>query len=257
MKRSALVVLSGGQDSVTCLFWAKQKYGKVEALSFDYGQLHVIELEAARKVAELAGVPLQVDDVSDILRGDSPLTNHTVQLEKYENHAQMTDVIGDRIEKTFVPMRNPFFLTLAANYAYCRQIRTLVTGVCGEDNANYPDCRQPFITSQQETINLALGIDDFEIVTPLMKLSKAETVKLAVEIPGAYAALAFSHTSYDGKYPPTDNNHSNILRAHGFKEADVPDPLVLRAFREGLMKALPNSENYRQELVAKFAALLH
>ena len=251
-----MVVLSGGQDSVTCLFWAKQEYGRVEALSVDYGQKHAIELKAARKVAELAGVPFEVVPVHNILRGNSPLTNPTVPLEKYENYPQMDAVIGDRVEVTFVPMRNAFFLTLAANYAFVREIRTLVTGVCGQDNANYPDCRQPFITSQQETINLALGIDDFEIVTPLMKLSKGETVKLAVEIPGAYAALAFSHTSYNGEYPPTDKNHSNVLRAHGFEEADVPDPLVLRAFREGLIKALPDSQNYRQELVAKFAALL-
>jgi 7-cyano-7-deazaguanine synthase len=254
MKRSAMVVLSGGQDSVTCLFWAKQHYGRVEALSFNYGQKHFIELEAARKVAELAGVRHEIVDVP-ILRGSSPLTNPDVELETYENYEHMDKVIGDRVEKTFVPLRNAFFLTLAANYAFVREIQTLVTGVCGEDNANYPDCRQAFITSQQETINLALGIKDFKIVTPLMKMSKAETVKLAVEIPGAYAALAFSHTSYDGKYPPTHNNHSNLLRAEGFKNADVPDPLVLRAVREGLM-ALPDIENYRQELVAKFAAML-
>jgi 7-cyano-7-deazaguanine synthase len=255
MKRSAVVVLSGGQDSVTCLFWAKQNYRKVEALSFDYGQKHAIELEAAKKVAEMAGVPHQIVDVPGVLKSSSPLTDPNAQLEKYENFEQMERVIGNRVELTFVPMRNAFFLTLAANYAFSREIRTLVTGVCGEDNANYPDCRQPFITAQQLTINLALGIEDFTIETPLMYLSKAEIVRLALDLPGAYPALMFSHTSYDGKYPPTDNNHSNVLRAHGFKEADVPDPLVLRAVREGLM-ALPDSANYRQELVAKFAALL-
>src|SRR5208283_961974 len=113
MKASALVVLSGGQDSVTCLFWAKQNYSKVEALSFNYGQKHDVELESARKAAALAGVHYEVVDVPGVLRGDSPLTNPNVELEKYKNYQHMEAVIGDRVEKTFVPMRNAFFLTLA------------------------------------------------------------------------------------------------------------------------------------------------
>lgn len=245
MGTKALVVLSGGQDSVTCLFWAVKEFGRenVEAMAVNYGQKHSIELLSARKVSALAGVAFEVVDVPGILRSSSPLTNPNVELEKYENFEQMEKTIGNRVELTFVPMRNAFFLTLAANYALSRGIRTLVTGVCGEDNANYPDCRNEFIQSQAETINLALGIEDFEIVTPLMYMTKAETVRLALETPGAYSALAYSHTSYDGKYPPTDKNHSNVLRAQGFEVAGVPDPLVVRAFIEGLME-LPTTENY-------------
>ena len=76
-----------------------------------------------------------------------------------------------------------------------------------------------------------------------MNLKKSETVKLAMELPGCYEALAWSHTSYDGTFPPTDRNHSNVLRAQGFLEADRPDPLVVRAYHEGLME-LPDTPNY-------------
>jgi 7-cyano-7-deazaguanine synthase len=248
MKPSALVVLSGGQDSVTCLYWALHQYERVEAVSVNYGQKHSIELKSAQRAAELAGVPWEVVDVPGILRGSSPLTNPAVELEKYNSFEEMEKTIGNRVELTFVPMRNAFFLTLMANIALSKGIRTLVTGVCQEDNANYPDCRQEFIDAQQKTINLALGIEDFEIVTPLMNLTKAETVTMAIETPGAYRALAYSHTSYDGTYPPTDNNHSNVLRAQGFLAAGVPDPLVLRAYHEGLMQ-LPQTMNYTEAQV--------
>ena len=79
---------------------------------------------------------------------------------------------------------------------------------------------------------------------PLIELSKADTVRLSRMLPGCWEALAYSHTSYDGKYPPTDKNHSNLLREQGFVESSFPDPLVLRAYEEGLMD-LPNTANYK------------
>lgn len=247
----ALVVLSGGQDSTTCLFWALQNFEYVEAVTFDYNQRHHIEIEAARRVATLADVPHEVIKVGPLLRGRSPLTNHDEQLETYSDYETMDKTIGDRVELTFVPMRNAFFLTLAANIAICKDIKTLVTGVCQADNANYPDCRQDFIDAQQYTINEALGLmsDDcdqkFRIQTPLMNLTKAESIDLALQIPHAYTALAFSHTAYDGQYPPVGKDHATTLRAHGFEEAGIPDPLVLRAYMEGLM-VLPTTQNYSE-----------
>ncbi len=245
----ALVILSGGQDSTTCLFAAKLQFEEVHAITFNYGQRHIIELASAKKVAELAEVAShEFIDVPYILQSTSPLVSSN-ELEKYENYAQMDKVIGDRRELTFVPMRNPLFLTIAANRAVAKDIKYIYTGVCQMDNANYDDCRQVFIDATQNYINTALGYDHREqnkeilILTPLMQLSKAETVKLAQKLPGCWEALAYSHTSYDGMYPPTDNNHSNVLRAQGFLEAGLPDPLVLRAFHEGLMQ-LPETSNY-------------
>lgn len=227
----ALVVLSGGQDSTTCLFWAKFQFKEVHAICFNYGQKHSLELESAKKVAEIANVPLEIVNVPQVLKGRSPLTNPNEQLETYTNYEEMDSIIGDRVELTFVPMRNAFFLTLATNYALEKDIYNLVTGVCQQDNANYPDCRDEFIRSQQQTINLALGLDtdEFKIYTPLMFLSKAESIKLAQTIPQAMEALAFSHTCYAGEFPPCGKCHSCVLRAQGFKEAEVNDPLIERA----------------------------
>jgi len=244
----ALVVFSGGQDSTTCLFWAKQEFDEVHAITFDYGQRHRIEIDAAVRIAKGAGVAShEVVAVPNCLISSSPLTSNA-SLEKYTDAASMDEIIGNRRELTFVPMRNALFLTIAANRAEALGIPHLVTGVCEMDNANYDDCRGVFIDATEDYINTALGHDHrgtqpITIHTPLIHLSKAQTVLLAEELPGCWEALAYSHTSYDGKYPPTDNNHANVLRAQGFEEANRPDPLVLRAHREGLM-ALPDTPNY-------------
>lgn len=241
---SALVVLSGGQDSTTCLFWAKTVFDTVHAVTFDYGQRHSIEIEAAKNVANLAGVKShQIISIPKLLRGRSPLTNPNEQLEQYENFQQMDQVIGNRVELTFVPMRNAFFLTVAANYALELDCYNLVTGVCQQDNANYPDCTEQFVRSQESTINVALGISNFQIHAPLLHMSKAQSIELAKTLDGAMNALAYSHTAYDGQYPPVGKDHATILRAQGFLEANEPDPLIVRAWREGLMD-LPKTANY-------------
>ena len=256
MTTKCLVVLSGGQDSTTCLFWAKQNFDEVHAITFDYNQRHRIEIDAARLVAQMAGVTShEIIAVPGCLISMSPLTSNN-ELEKYENFEQMDETIGNRRELTFVPMRNALFLTIAANRAEALGIPNLVTGVCQMDNANYDDCRATFIDAATEYINYALGHDHrgtqpIRIFTPLMRLTKAQTVELASSIPGCMEALAYSHTSYDGKYPPIDMNHANVLRAQGFLEADMPDPLVVRAYREGLipLPETPNYDSVRSEVV--------
>jgi 7-cyano-7-deazaguanine synthase len=252
LRKGAMVVLSGGQDSTTCLGWALKNFDRVAAVTFDYGQRHIIELEAATMVRtfyeDRTGRMIDHEIIrmgEDVFAGTSPLTNSEEQLEMYDSHEQMEGIIGDRVEKTFVPMRNALILMLAANRAVVGEYDTLVTGVCQADNANYPDCRESFVRSAETTILEALGLrgGEFRIATPLMHLTKAESIHLALELPFAYPALALSHTAYDGKYPPTGNDHASILRAHGFEVAGVPDPLVVRANRAGLME-LPTTPNY-------------
>lgn len=258
MGTKALVVLSGGQDSTTCLAWAQKCYDEVYAITFDYNQRHKIEIDAAIKIAHIIGIRShEIVTLGPILQGKSPLTDPNAPLEKYESHEQMDKIIGDRRELTFVPMRNALFLTIAANRAEVLGATDIITGVCQMDNANYDDCREVFISAAENYINTALGHDHrgtspIRLISPLMLKSKAETVKMALLLPGCYEALAYSHTSYDGTYPPTDNNHSNVLRAEGFQEAGYPDPLVLRAWYEGLMQ-LPTFSNYSRfkDLVPK------
>lgn len=251
MKRyAALVVLSGGQDSTTTLFWAKTLFEKVHAITFDYGQKHVCELLAARRIAALTNIDSHevVEVGAGLLKSTSPLVDKSAKLEQYSSFSEMDQIIGDRIEKTFVPMRNALFLVLAANRAVTLGCDTIVTGVCQQDNANYPDCRASFVASMQTTINLALGNDlhgksELSVSAPLINLSKAQTIDLAVRT-GAYNAYAYTHTAYDGVYPPTGSDHASLLRAYGFEQAGLPDPLVVRAWHEKLMP-LPDSDNYK------------
>ncbi len=243
--RKALVVFSGGQDSTTCLYWAKREYDEVEAITFDYGQRHSREIDAATTICEKAKVKQTIVTIPDVLQSTSPLTDPTAELEQYTSHDEMEEIIGDRIEKTFVPMRNAFFLTIAANYAVANDCQIIVTGVCEADNANYPDCRLSFILAQQATINEALGVDYMTIVTPLMKLNKELSIRLAETLPGCMKALAYSHTAYDGSYPPSGADHATVLRAQGFLNAGVPDPLIVRAWKEGLTE-LPSTPNYNR-----------
>lgn len=246
----ALVVLSGGQDSTTCAALAVRRFGaeNVAAVTFNYGQRHALELAAARNVALLLGIKHEVVDVGPILKGTSPLTDSSATLETYTDFDSMDAIIGDRVEKTFVPMRNALFLTLAANRAVCMGAHFIYTGVCQADNANYPDCRRDFIMAQEFAINEALGNGPagspkyVYIVTPLMDATKAESIRMTQDL-GQLALLAFTHTAYDGKYPPTSKDHASVLRAHGFEQAGVPDPLVVRAWLEDMMP-LPETANY-------------
>lgn len=239
----ALVVLSGGQDSTTCLFLAKQRYAEVFAVTFDYGQRHKIEIESALKVGQMAGVARHdVVTVGNILESTSPL----VSTNKLEQYPGMYDLPGG-IEKTFVPMRNQLFLTLAYNRAVAWGCEVIYTGVSQEDFGGYPDCRPPFIRAIEIASNTGLGGGEkyIRILTPLMSLTKRETVELSAKLPGCWEALAFTHTSYDGQYPPIGKDHATLLRAKGFYEADLPDPLVLRAYTEGKME-LPETSNYEE-----------
>jgi 7-cyano-7-deazaguanine synthase len=253
--KKAIVVLSGGQDSTTCLHIARKECEEVHAVTFNYNQLHQIEISAALKVAKMLGADShEIVDIGNCLVSTSPLTDPAAKLEKYENAQQMDEVIGNRVEKTFVPMRNALFLTLAANRAVKHGARRIYTGVCEADNANYPDCTQRFIDRMEYMINQSLGIDDVDwkrhinLYTPLIHTSKKESVLYAYKHPELWKTLAYTHTSYDGMYPPTDMNHANVLRAQGFKEAGLPDPLVVRAHDEGLMD-LPETANYSDQLV--------
>lgn len=256
MKKKALLVLSGGQDSTTCLFWALREGYEVHAVTFDYNQRHRIEIDAARLVAKMAGIEAckhEVIQLGPILKGTSPLVSDA-ELEQYADHHSLPG----GLEKTFVPMRNQLFLTVAANRAFVLGIDTIITGVCQEDFGGYPDCRRVFIDAFVDACDkgtftpeagFAMGL---RVLTPLMNMTKAESVHLAWQLTqqgfNAYGALAYSHTAYDGQYPPTGNDHATLLRAKGFEEADIPDPLVLRAWREHHLDKLPKTGNYVGDL---------
>lgn len=217
----ALVILSGGQDSTTCLYWAIARWGQehVETLTFDYGQRHRIELDCARQVAGIAGVPHTVLPINTFaVLGGSALTD-AIEVQPGVNP-------DTRLPNTFVPGRNLILLTFAAAYAYPRGIHHLVTGVAQTDYSGYPDCREATLKALEQAIRLGMDYD-ITLHTPLMFKSKQETVKLAREL-GALAALAYTHTCYNGEQPPCGQCPACQLRAKGFAEAGIADPLVER-----------------------------
>ena len=160
----ALVVFSGGQDSTTCLFWAKRHFARVTALSFVYGQKHALEVELAEKIAMKAGVRFERMDIPFIAKlSRNSLTDPSIVMDKEKPAGTPPN--------TFVPGRNLFFLSIAAVFAQQHGIRHIVTGVSQTDFSGYPDCSDAFIKSLNVTLNLALE-DQFVLHTPLMWLDK-------------------------------------------------------------------------------------
>ena len=225
-KMKALILLSGGQDSTTSLYWAlaSKAFPKVEALIIDYGQRHYCEIGSAIKIAKLAKVPYQVFETNILSKiGDSALISFGDISTKHRNA---------NLPASFVPGRNLLFLTIAGMFAYKHGIHSIIIGVCQTDYSGYPDCRAETINFMQST--LSLGMDwEFEIFTPMMFLSKKEEVILGNSFPGCMEALALSHTCYEGQFPPCGKCPACVLRAKGFKEAGISDPLIERAKKDG------------------------
>jgi len=193
-KSKALVILSGGQDSVTCLAWAVRNYGEVHAVTFDYGQRHRVEIECAKAACAACDVDSHVIlDVTALGQvSTSALTNTTSDVN--EKHR-----LNENLPASFVPNRNAMFLTLAHSYAQTLGVGTLITGVCQTDYSGYPDCRQEFI--DEIAIALNTGADtNIDIVTPLMNLSKAKTWELAEECDAVELVVNTSHTCYNGDH---------------------------------------------------------
>ena len=168
-QNKAIVVFSRGQDSTTCLFYAKKHFKDVILVTFNYGQRHDAEIEVAKKIAQEQNVEHHILDMS-LLSQLTPnaLTQHDLKIEDTE----------DGIPNTFVPARNLLFLSFAGALAYQIKAKHIITGVCETDFSGYPDCRDSFIKSMNVTLNLSMD-RDFVIHTPLMWLDKAQTWELA------------------------------------------------------------------------------
>jgi 7-cyano-7-deazaguanine synthase len=200
MKRTALVLFSGGQDSTTCLAWALQNYDHVETIGFDYGQRHVVELECRQKIIASMrekfpawGKRLGADHLLDMkllseISDTAMTTNKAIEVEK------------SGLPNTFVPGRNLLFFSFAAAVAYRRELKSLVGGMCETDFSGYPDCRDNTLKSLQVT--LSLGMDyPLVIETPLMWLNKQQTWQMAFDLGGGELLEVVreqSHTCYLG-----------------------------------------------------------
>lgn len=187
-QEKAVVVFSGGQDSTTCLFWALQRFSEVEAVTFNYGQRHALELQCAAEIAAELGVKHHVLDMG-LLNQLAPnaLTRSDIEIEAKDG----------QLPTTFVDGRNLLFLSFAAILAKGIGARHIVTGVCQTDFSGYPDCRDIFIKSLNVTLNLSMDYE-FIIDTPLMWLNKAQAWQLADELGAFDFVRSKTLTCYNG-----------------------------------------------------------
>jgi len=222
---TALVLFSGGQDSKTCLAWALERFDRVETISFDYGQRHIVELACRKRILELIS-SLKPNWANKLVQ------NHLIDLgvlgqisETSLTKAMEIEVAKDGLPNTFVPGRNIIFVNFAAAVAYRRGLRHLVGGMCETDFSGYPDCRDDTMKAIQVSLNLGMA-KNFVIETPLMWLDKAATWELADHLGGQALVtliLEESHTCYTGD---RTNRHdwgygcgtcpACILRAKGY-----------------------------------------
>lgn len=218
----ALVCLSGGQDSATCLAWAKDRFTKVYSVAFYYGQRHAIELECSRKLSELAQCEHHFEIQMDQLFSQIEVSS---LLDKSKDVTSSFDLDAN-LPSSFVPFRNLFFISSAASIAYLYGIKNIVVGVSQTDFSGYPDCRNNFIKSLNATLELAVD-SSFEIHAPLMYLSKKETVLLMKNL-GCLDWYRYTHTCYKGERPACGICPACKLRLKGFAEAGIKDLIEYR-----------------------------
>ena len=207
--KKAIVVFSGGQDSTTCLFWAMKRFDQVEAVTFNYGQRHSLELECAAQIAKEQQIKHHVLDMSLLSQlAPNALTRQEIAIEEKEG----------QLPTTFVDGRNLLFLSFAAVLAKQIGAQHIVTGVCETDFSGYPDCRDVFIKSLNVTLNLAMDYP-FVIDTPLMWLNKAETWALSDELGAFDYVREKTLTCYNGVIADGCGECPSCrLRANGLQE---------------------------------------
>jgi len=223
IRRSAVVLLSGGLDSATCLAWAREQGFLCHTLAVDYGQRHRAELDAARRVAASLGAKEHREVKVDLRAiGGSALTAE-IDVPKNRPAAE----IGSGIPVTYVPARNTILLALALGLAETLQAADMVAGMNALDYSGYPDCRPDFVHAFESLARVATrhGIDgaDYRIHTPLMPLDKAAIIRLGVSLGVDYG---LTHSCYD---PAPDGGACGgcdacVLRRNGFLAAGVTDP---------------------------------
>ena len=184
----AIVVFSGGQDSTTCLFWAKQQFKEVIALTFDYGQRHSNEVEHAKAIANelnVEWIPFKLDLFQNLTK--NALTSDDVVISTEDGE----------LPSTFVPGRNHLFFSIAAMVAYQKDAKHIIVGVSETDFSGYPDCRDNFVKSLNVTLNLAMDAS-FLIHTPLMWLDKKNVWKLSDDLGAFDYVREKTLTCYEG-----------------------------------------------------------
>tara|TARA_B100001142_G_C14231153_1_gene615445 strand:- start:124 stop:810 length:687 start_codon:yes stop_codon:yes gene_type:complete len=223
MNNKAVILLSGGLDSTTCLAIAKNQGFELYALTFNYGQRHDFELKSAQKIVDQYQVKNHsVVDIDLAQFGGSALTDE-IDVPKNRSESEMTD-----IPLTYVPARNTVFLSLALAWAETLKAFDIFIGVNALDYSGYPDCRPEYIAAFQKTANLATkaGIsgENFKIHTPLINMKKSEIILNGLELGLDYGLTSSCYDPFNNG-DPCGHCDACILRLKGFQEANTLDPL--------------------------------
>ncbi len=197
----ALVLFSGGQDSSIALAWALDRYGRVETIGFDYGQRHAVELETRQEM--LASLRQAFPAWAAKLGDDTLIDGGALRSLSETAMTHETEIVmaENGLPTTFVPGRNLFFLVLAGALAYRRNTGVLVAGMCEADYSGYPDCRAATLSEQMAALRLGMETD-LDLETPLMRITKAESWRLAEKLGGEKLVALVnenSHTCYRGE----------------------------------------------------------
>lgn len=220
MQKKAIVLISGGIDSATCLALAKSQGFDCYALSFDYGQRHHIELAAAQQIAQQLGVIAhRVIKLDTSLFAGSSLTDKSLLVPDYDEQA--------KIQSTYVPARNTIFLSLALGWAETLDIHDIFIGSSYSDYNGYPDCRPEYFKAFAIMANLAtkIGVEGttFQIHTPITQLTKAETILLGIKLGVDYSKTITCYQP-DAQGRACGHCVSCVPRKEGFKQAGIVDP---------------------------------
>lgn len=225
-KGEAIVLLSGGLDSATTAAWALAEGYSVSAISFDYGQRHRIELQAAKAVASDLGISDHITLAIDLAAfGGSALVDQSIAIPKNRSE----DVISNGIPVTYVPARNTVFLSLALALAETRNASSIILGVNSIDYSGYPDCRPEFLNAFESLANLATksGVEGthLTVLAPLVSLTKPEIIRLGLSL---HVDYGLTTSCYDPKEngQPCGECDSCLIRAAGFAAVNIPDPRV-------------------------------
>jgi 7-cyano-7-deazaguanine synthase len=216
----AVLLLSGGLDTATCFAWAKKEGFEVYTLTFDYGQRNRYELECAKRLcAHFGAAQHECVTIPNITMKKSALTDTNISVPPYEGKTESIPI-------TYVPARNTLFLTFALGWAEVLGANHIIIGCSNIDYSGYPDCRPEYIEAYERMANLATAMalkHPIKIHTPLMYLSKKETIELGLSLGVDYGITSTCYQPTD-EGVPCGRCDSCALRAQGFKEAGVIDP---------------------------------
>lgn len=223
-KKQALVLLSGGLDSATILAIAQKDGFNCTAMSFRYGQRHELELDRSRKLCAKSGVDHIILDLPLNRIGGSALTDADRAIPDIP-----VEQIGSGIPETYVPARNMIFLSIAAGYCEVNDITDIFIGTNAVDYSGYPDCRPAFIRTMEKALTLGTRYADgnapFRIHTPLSDMTKGNIIRTGMKLGIDYSLTSSCYNPHESGRP-CDACDACKLRARGFADAGMPDPLL-------------------------------